>query len=91
MEQASRGLLEGLRAQAQPLSHSAMLSSEDMASLAAVHQAESKSLRDSSAQGAFTSTGEWLIGSCSAKRINNTCDCYCLGLTDVCFPLQESL
>uniref|UniRef100_A0A3Q3GIU2 WWC family member 3 n=1 Tax=Labrus bergylta TaxID=56723 RepID=A0A3Q3GIU2_9LABR len=56
MEQAGRGLLEGLRAQSQPLSHSAMLSSED----AVGH-------RDSTAQGAFTSTGVTLRGN-SANR-----------------------
>lgn len=58
MEQAGRGLLEGLRAQS--LSHSAMLSSEDAVSPAAAHQLDSKSLRDSGAQGAFTSTGKRL-------------------------------
>lgn len=49
MEQAGRGLLEGLRAQTQPL---------DTAGPAAVHQLDNKSHRDSGAQGAFTSTGK---------------------------------
>eukprot|EP00064_Thunnus_orientalis_P018927 superscaffoldBa00004528_g19036 len=51
MEQAGRGLLEGLRAQSQPLSHSAMLSSEDAVNPAAVHQLDSKrvTLRGNSA------------------------------------------
>uniref|UniRef100_A0A8C4EQ89 WWC family member 3 n=1 Tax=Dicentrarchus labrax TaxID=13489 RepID=A0A8C4EQ89_DICLA len=56
MEQAGRGLLEGLRAQSQQLSHSGMLSGEDMVGSAAVHQLDNKSHRDSGAQGAFTST-----------------------------------
>uniref|UniRef100_A0A7N8XPQ7 WWC family member 3 n=1 Tax=Mastacembelus armatus TaxID=205130 RepID=A0A7N8XPQ7_9TELE len=56
MEQAGRGLLEGLRAQSQTLPHSVMLSSEDTVSSTAVHQLDSKSHRDSGAQGAFTST-----------------------------------
>uniref|UniRef100_A0A673BZY3 WW domain-containing protein n=1 Tax=Sphaeramia orbicularis TaxID=375764 RepID=A0A673BZY3_9TELE len=51
MEQAGRGLLEGLRAQSQTLSHTAMLSSEDTIGPAAVHQLDNKSHRDSSAQG----------------------------------------
>ncbi|KAM7388631.1 hypothetical protein PAMP_024795 [Pampus punctatissimus] len=68
MEQAGRGLLEGLRAQSQPLSHSAMVSSEDAVSPAAAHQLDSKSHRDSGAQGAFTSTGK-RYDPC-AKRIS---------------------
>ncbi|XP_070764909.1 protein WWC3 [Enoplosus armatus] len=56
MEQAGRGLLEGLRAQSQSLSHAAMLSSEDAVSPAAMHQLDNKNHRDSGAQGAFTST-----------------------------------
>uniref|UniRef100_A0A8D0DE83 WWC family member 3 n=1 Tax=Sander lucioperca TaxID=283035 RepID=A0A8D0DE83_SANLU len=56
MEQAGRGLLEGLRAQSQPLSHTAVLSSEDTLNAAAVHQLDNKSHRDSGAQGAFSST-----------------------------------
>ncbi|CAK6956180.1 protein WWC3 [Scomber scombrus] len=67
MEQAGRGLLEGLRAQSQSLSHSAMLSGEDAVSPAAAHQLDGKSLRDSGAQGAFTSTGVTLRGN-SANR-----------------------
>lgn len=58
MEQAGRGLLEGLRTQTQPPSHGAMLSGEDVVSPAAVHQLDNKSHRDSGAQGAFTSTGK---------------------------------
>lgn len=58
MEQAGRGLLEGLRAQSQPLSHTAILSCEETVSSAALHQLENKSHRDSPAQGAFTSTGK---------------------------------
>lgn len=58
MEQAGRGLLEGLRAQSQTLSHSAMLSGEDAVGPAAVHQLDGKSHRESGAQGAFTSTGK---------------------------------
>lgn len=58
MEQAGRGLLEGLRAQSQSLSHSAMLSGEDAVSPTAMHQLDNKSHRDSGAQGAFTSTGK---------------------------------
>lgn len=67
MEQAGRGLLEGLRAQSQTLSHTAMLSSEDTVSPAAVHQLDNKTHRDSGAQGAFTSTGVTLRGN-SANR-----------------------
>uniref|UniRef100_A0A8D3CLW6 WWC family member 3 n=1 Tax=Scophthalmus maximus TaxID=52904 RepID=A0A8D3CLW6_SCOMX len=67
MEQAGRGLLEGLRAQSQALSHTAMLSSEDTVGPAAVHQLDNKSLRDSGAQAAFTSTGVTLRGN-SANR-----------------------
>uniref|UniRef100_A0A7N8YNN4 WWC family member 3 n=1 Tax=Mastacembelus armatus TaxID=205130 RepID=A0A7N8YNN4_9TELE len=67
MEQAGRGLLEGLRAQSQTLPHSVMLSSEDTVSSTAVHQLDSKSHRDSGAQGAFTSTGVTLRGN-SANR-----------------------
>lgn len=59
LEQAGRGLLEGLRAQSQPLSHSAMLSSDDVVNaVTAVHQLDNKSHRDSGAFGAFTSTGK---------------------------------
>lgn len=58
MEQAGRGLLEGLRAQSQPPSHCAMLGGEDTVSPAAVHQLDNKSHRDGGAQGAFTSTGK---------------------------------
>ncbi|TKS75011.1 Protein WWC3 [Collichthys lucidus] len=50
MEQAGRGLLEGLRAQTQPL--------DTAGPAAAVHQLDNKSHRDSGAQGAFTSTGK---------------------------------
>lgn len=57
MEQAGRGLLEGLRAQSQTLSHNAMLCSEDTVN-ATVHQLDNKSHRDSGAQGGFTSTGK---------------------------------
>ncbi|XP_060933968.1 protein WWC3 [Limanda limanda] len=64
MEQAGRGLLEGLRAQSQALSHTAMLSGEDPA---AAHQLESKSHRDTVAPGPFTSTGVTLRGN-SANR-----------------------
>uniref|UniRef100_A0A8D0AT88 WWC family member 3 n=1 Tax=Sander lucioperca TaxID=283035 RepID=A0A8D0AT88_SANLU len=67
MEQAGRGLLEGLRAQSQPLSHTAVLSSEDTLNAAAVHQLDNKSHRDSGAQGAFSSTGVTLRGN-SANR-----------------------
>uniref|UniRef100_A0A3Q3W167 WW domain-containing protein n=1 Tax=Mola mola TaxID=94237 RepID=A0A3Q3W167_MOLML len=63
MEQAGRGLLEGLRTQTQPPSHGAMLSGEDVVSPAAVHQLDNKSHRDSGAQGAFTSTGVTLRGN----------------------------
>nr|XP_046246607.1 protein WWC3 isoform X1 [Scatophagus argus] len=63
MEQAGRGLLEGLRAQSQPLSHSAMLSGEDTVGPAAVHQLDNKSHRDSGTQGAFTSAGVTLRGN----------------------------
>lgn len=58
MELAGRGLLEGLRVPSQPPSHTALSNSEDTGSLAAVHQLESKSHRDSGLQGAFTSTGK---------------------------------
>lgn len=58
MEQAGRGLLEGLRGQSQPPSHSAMLGGEDTVSPAAVHQLDNKSHRDGGAQGAFSSTGK---------------------------------
>ncbi|XP_038572526.1 protein WWC3 isoform X2 [Micropterus salmoides] len=63
MEQAGRGLLEGLRAQSQPLSHTAMVSSEDSVGHTAMHQLDSKSHRDSGVQGAFTSTGVTLRGN----------------------------
>lgn len=59
MEQAGRGLLEGLRAQSQPLS--TVLSSEDTGSSIAMGH------RDGTAQGAFTSTGVTLRGN-SANR-----------------------
>uniref|UniRef100_A0A669CV69 WWC family member 3 n=1 Tax=Oreochromis niloticus TaxID=8128 RepID=A0A669CV69_ORENI len=53
MEQAGRGILEGLRAQ----SHTSMISSEETVSpAAAVHQLDNKIHRDSGAQAAFTST-----------------------------------
>lgn len=58
MEQAGRGLLEGLRAQSQTVSHTAVLSSEDMVSSVAAHQMDNKSHRESATQGAFTSTGK---------------------------------
>lgn len=58
MEQAGRGLLEGLRAQSQPLSHSAMFGGDDVASPTAVHPLDNKSHRESAAQGAFSSTGQ---------------------------------
>ncbi|CAJ1059890.1 protein WWC3 [Xyrichtys novacula] len=61
MEQAGRGLLEGLRAQSQPLAHTAMLGSEDTGTSIAVGH------RDTTAQGAFTSTGVTLRGN-SANR-----------------------
>ncbi|XP_042339583.1 LOW QUALITY PROTEIN: protein WWC3-like [Plectropomus leopardus] len=67
MEQAGRGLLEGLRAQSQTLSHTTMLSSEDTVSPTAVHQLDNKSHRDGGVQGAFTSTGVTLRGN-SANR-----------------------
>ncbi|XP_034736674.1 protein WWC3 [Etheostoma cragini] len=67
MEQAGRGLLEGLRAQSQPLSHTAVLSSEDTLNAAGVHQLDNKSHRDSGTQGAFSSTGVTLRGN-SANR-----------------------
>ncbi|KAM4548704.1 protein WWC3 [Odontesthes bonariensis] len=67
MEQAGRGLLEGLRAQSQTLPHTALLSSEDAASPAAVHQLDNKVHRDGGAQTAFTSTGVTLRGN-SANR-----------------------
>lgn len=71
MEQAGRGLLEGLRGQTQTLSHSAMLIGEDAVSpAAAVHQLDSKSHRDSGAQGAFTSTGkETKLKPCTEKQV----------------------
>lgn len=58
MEQAGRGLLEGLRAQSQPLSHSAMFGGDDVVSPTAVHPLDNKSHRESGAPGAFTSTGQ---------------------------------
>ncbi|KAM3620638.1 uncharacterized protein V6R79_026255 [Siganus canaliculatus] len=67
MEQAGRGLLEGLRAQSQPLSHGAMLSSEDTHSPTSLHQLDNKSHRDSGVQGAFTSTGVTLRGNSSNR------------------------
>lgn len=56
MEQASRGLLEGLRAQSQSLVHgSAMLGSGDDAGVPApIHQLDSKSHREG-----FNSTGHY--------------------------------
>lgn len=67
MEQAGRGILEGLRAQSQTMSHTAMISSEDTVNPAAVHQLDNKIHRDSGAQAAFTSTGVTLRGN-SANR-----------------------
>uniref|UniRef100_A0A3Q2VDH0 WWC family member 3 n=1 Tax=Haplochromis burtoni TaxID=8153 RepID=A0A3Q2VDH0_HAPBU len=67
MEQAGRGILEGLRAQSQTLSHTSMISSEETVSPAAVHQLDNKIHRDSGAQAAFTSTGVTLRGN-SANR-----------------------
>ncbi|XP_012716619.2 protein WWC3 [Fundulus heteroclitus] len=67
MEQAGRGLLEGLRAQPPTLSHSVMMSGEDMASPAALHQLDGKVQRDGGAQTAFSSTGVTLRGN-SANR-----------------------
>ncbi|XP_038131749.1 protein WWC3 isoform X2 [Cyprinodon tularosa] len=67
MEQAGRGLLEGLRAQSQPLSHGVVMSSEDVVSPAALHQLDNKIQRDGGAQTAFTSTGVTLRGN-SANR-----------------------
>uniref|UniRef100_A0A1A8LBN7 WWC family member 3 n=1 Tax=Nothobranchius pienaari TaxID=704102 RepID=A0A1A8LBN7_9TELE len=67
MELAGRGLLEGLRAQSQTLTHTSMLSSEDTVSPAAGHQPESKVHREGGAQTAFTSTGVTLRGN-SANR-----------------------
>ncbi|XP_047443230.1 protein WWC3 [Mugil cephalus] len=67
MEQAGRGLLEGLRAQSQTLSHTAMLSGEDTVTPAALHQLDNKIHRDSGAQAPFTSTGVTLRGN-SANR-----------------------
>lgn len=61
MEQAGRGLLEGLRAQSQTLSHGAVLGGEDTVGPAAMHQLDNKS--HSGAQGAFTSTGVTLRGN----------------------------
>lgn len=65
MEQASRGLLEGLRAQSQSLVHgSAMLGGgEDGGGPAPIHQLDSKSHRDGGAPGGFTSTGVTLRGN----------------------------
>ncbi|XP_014880503.1 protein WWC3 [Poecilia latipinna] len=61
MEQAGRGLLEELRAQS--VSHGVLMGGEDMASLAALHQLDIKSQRESGAQTAFTSTGVTLRGN----------------------------
>lgn len=58
LEKAGRGLLEGLQAQSQTLSHRVMMSSEDMASPATLHQLDNKIQRDGGAQTAFTSTGK---------------------------------
>lgn len=55
MEQAARGLLEGLRVQSQTLSHGAMLSDGAVN----VHQLDNKSHRDSGPSGTFTSAGKW--------------------------------
>nr|XP_043900498.1 protein WWC3 [Solea senegalensis] len=73
MEQAGRGLLEGLRAQTLT-THTTVMSSEDVvnaatstATNATVHQPDNKSHRDASAQAAFTSTGVTLRGN-SANR-----------------------
>ncbi|XP_056131915.1 protein WWC3 isoform X3 [Lampris incognitus] len=58
MELAGRGLLEGLRgSQSHMASNAAMSSGEEPGGSAAVHQLENKSHRDSTPQGAFTSTG----------------------------------
>lgn len=56
MEQAARGLLEGLRVQSQALSHGAMLSDSTL-SAAAVHPLD-KSHRESGPCGTFTSAGQ---------------------------------
>ncbi|CAN9500247.1 unnamed protein product [Ophioblennius macclurei] len=65
MEQAGRGLLEGLRAQ----SHAAVLSGEDAVgpAAAAAHLLDNKLLRDSGAQAPFTSSVVTLRGN-SANR-----------------------
>ncbi|XP_027883053.1 protein WWC3 isoform X1 [Xiphophorus couchianus] len=65
MEQAGRGLLEGLRAQT--VSHGVLMGGEDTVSPAALHQLDSKSQREGGAQTAFTSTGVTLRGN-SANR-----------------------
>nr|XP_057929461.1 protein WWC3 [Doryrhamphus excisus] len=65
MEQASRGLLEGLRGQSQLPSHAAMLCGDDPGALATVHPADGKNHRDATSQGAFT--GVTLRGN-SANR-----------------------
>ncbi|KAM6938742.1 protein WWC3 isoform 1-T1 [Lycodopsis pacificus] len=61
MEQAGRGLLEGLRAQTQPPAHN---NTEDGGG---VQPLDNKSHRDAATQGAFTSTGVTLRGN-SANR-----------------------
>lgn len=58
MEQASRRLLEGLRAQSQTLSQSSALSSEDTANQTATPQLDAKIPKDSSGPMGHTSTGK---------------------------------
>ncbi|XP_053709079.1 protein WWC3 [Synchiropus splendidus] len=62
MEQASRGLLEGLRAQSQPLPHSALVVSEETVGPSA------QSHREGGAQAGFTSTGVTLRGNSGNRR-----------------------
>ncbi|XP_077440204.1 protein WWC3 isoform X2 [Vanacampus margaritifer] len=62
MEQAGRGLLEGLRAQSQ----------QDVVALAAAHPADVKNHRDGSSQGAYNSTGVTLRGNSGSRSSRRT-------------------
>lgn len=74
MEQAARGLLEGLRVQSQTLAHGAMLS-DNTISAASGHQLD-KSHRESGSPGTFTSAGRWNpADTCPKEKNDPLADC----------------
>ncbi|XP_019752647.1 protein WWC3 [Hippocampus comes] len=62
MEQAGRGLLEGLRAQSQ----------QEAVALVAAHAADAKNHRDGGSQGAFNSSGVTLRGNSGSRSSRRT-------------------